>query len=190
MAKWALIALVAPEVVLVCAYFQWLQARRLCSILESWLKDHPSLQWNDMTPERSIRRTIGAIFRRLITNLRTVIRRIYPAADSWFARWDSQPNKRVPLVYGYYAVMGGFAVNTKDFPKSDKLPQLMKSRMTITCSGLLALSQAGVVLKIDRETINDKSKADVLAKGLVIFQVIWMVVQVRSTRCSIRSNLC
>jgi len=81
-------------------------------------------------------------------------------------------------------------VNTKDFPKSDKLPQLMKSRMTITCSGLLALSQAGVVLKIDRETINDKSKADVLAKGLVIFQVIWMVVQVRSTRCSIRSNLC
>ncbi|KAF8537307.1 hypothetical protein BDD12DRAFT_780639, partial [Trichophaea hybrida] len=72
--------------------------------------------------------------------------------------------------------MGGFAVDTTKFDPPTERP--IPSRMTITFSGLITLARAKEFLEIDCETINDKSKADVLAKGLVIFQVVWMVVQV------------
>jgi hypothetical protein len=178
MAKWALIALIAPEVVLVCAYFQWLQARRLCRQLEAQMPENVRIQWNEMSPHRSLRHTISALFWQLVEALDSMARGKQSKAGSWFTGWVLRSKKKVPLVYGYYAVMGGFAIDTTEFNIPHQVN--ISKRMTITCSGLIALARAGVFLKIDRETINDKSKADVLAKGLVIFQVVWMVVQVRS----------
>jgi uncharacterized membrane protein len=92
---------------------------------------------------------------------------------------EEQQKKKFTLLYGYYACMGGFAVDcskmdTSSFPNSFR----PRTRMTITIPGIIELARRGVFVDIDTATIKDKSKADVLAKGLVIFQVTWMVVQV------------
>jgi hypothetical protein len=180
MAKWALIALIAPEVVLVCAYFQWLQAKRLCDQLETVWPENELLPGNEETPGDQTQRTLSSLPTYLVATFRRVGHRISPPANSWFARRCSQ-KRRIPLVYGYYAVMGGFAVNTSTFrPFSPQLGFSFQQRMTITCPGLIVLANDGVLLKVDPETIKDKSKADVLAKALVIIQVTWMVVQVRA----------
>lgn len=74
------------------------------------------------------------------------------------------------MTYAYYAVMGGFTVDISHL--HDTL-----SRATITMKGILFLAQHGHFLMITKESIQDKSKADILAKGLVCVQVLWVVGQ-------------
>lgn len=51
------------------------------------------------------------------------------------------------------------------------------TRFTVTTKILLYLAQRGHFVDISGDSIRDKSKADLLAKGLVIFQVLWLVGQ-------------
>ena len=51
------------------------------------------------------------------------------------------------------------------------------SQLTITPLGVIALARKGHFLSISNDSIEDKSKADLFAKGMVLFQVLWMVVQ-------------
>lgn len=74
------------------------------------------------------------------------------------------------MVYAYYAVMGGFTVDISDL--HDKIP-----RATVTTNGILFLASHGHFIQITRESIRDKSKADLLAKGLVCVQVLWAIGQ-------------
>ncbi|KAL8738302.1 MAG: hypothetical protein Q9181_000891 [Wetmoreana brouardii] len=80
------------------------------------------------------------------------------------------------LRYGYYAVMGGFIVDVSHLHST-------YSRLTISPKGVAFLAKHGHVLKIPESTIRDKSKADMLAKTLVIIQVSWMLIQTISRRC-------
>jgi hypothetical protein len=74
------------------------------------------------------------------------------------------------MAYGFYAVMGGFRVNVQQF--SDTM-----STAVLSPPAIVTLAQHGVFCDIERSTIQDKSKANSLAKGLVVLQVSWMVVQ-------------
>jgi hypothetical protein len=97
------------------------------------------------------------------------------------------PNSRYTLLDGFFVVMGGFVVDVDDADlledlrraegRSDYSP-LEPQRMTLTTTAVENLARDGLFLKVPRRTIKDKSKADVLAKGLVCCQVLWMVVQV------------
>jgi len=156
-------------------FFQYFQATQLYDKLEA-LMEKNDLQWNEMFSQRSIRRTIRESLCVLVSK---ILGRIYPTTGSRFDGWIFKFRSRIPLVYGYYVVMGGFAVNTETESSPPHQP-VTKTRTTATCAGLITLPRAGVALKIDRETFNDKSKADVLAKVFVIFQAIWMVMQVNS----------
>lgn len=51
------------------------------------------------------------------------------------------------------------------------------TRLTVTAEGMLYLAKRGHFVDIGGDSIRDKSKADLLAKGLVIFQVLWLVGQ-------------
>jgi len=51
------------------------------------------------------------------------------------------------------------------------------TRVTVTTDGILYLAKHGHFVDISGDSIRDKSKADLLAKGLVIFQVLWLVGQ-------------
>jgi hypothetical protein len=49
--------------------------------------------------------------------------------------------------------------------------------VTITTPGVLFLAYHGYFCKIKKDEIQDKSKADLLAKGLVCVQVLWIAGQ-------------
>jgi hypothetical protein len=74
------------------------------------------------------------------------------------------------MTYGFYATMGGFVADVREIHDS-------LTRVTLTPTGIATLAENGHFVQISDDFIRDKSKADVLAKGLVILQVTWMVVQ-------------
>jgi hypothetical protein len=69
------------------------------------------------------------------------------------------------MVYSHYAAMSGFAADVENMHNVAK-------RVTITPEGLLLLARRGKFCRVDRSHIQDKSKADILAKGLVCIQVL------------------
>ncbi|KAF8242338.1 hypothetical protein K440DRAFT_607575 [Wilcoxina mikolae CBS 423.85] len=79
--------------------------------------------------------------------------------------------------------MGGFALEPDRQILDNHDPNYPK-RLAITTAGIKKLAEGGDFLTPDPETIADKSKADGLAKGLVIFQVTWMVLQVSARKVS------
>ncbi|KAJ2989973.1 hypothetical protein NUW58_g3190 [Xylaria curta] len=85
---------------------------------------------------------------------------------------EQQPNNadRFGLTYCFYVVMGGFAVDVDAIHDTSKY-------MTITPDGLVLLAQRGHFITLDKRTIQDRSKADVLAKTLVCVQVAWLIIQ-------------
>ncbi|KAK7439921.1 hypothetical protein CaCOL14_003368 [Colletotrichum acutatum] len=73
----------------------------------------------------------------------------------------------------FYAVMGGFVVNV---PSAEVETALR--RVTVTPEGIRLLSFIGKLPQIHESQIQDKSKADWMAKSLVCIQAGWMVAQV------------
>ncbi|KAK1535713.1 hypothetical protein CPAR01_09255 [Colletotrichum paranaense] len=73
----------------------------------------------------------------------------------------------------FYAVMGGFVVN---MPSAEVETALR--RVTVTPEGIRLLSFVGKLPQIHESQIQDKSKADWMAKSLVCIQAGWMVAQV------------
>jgi hypothetical protein len=74
------------------------------------------------------------------------------------------------MVYCHYVLMGGFAVEVDDIHN-------LLTRVTITVDGVLYLAKYGHFCRVKRSLIADKSKADILAKGLVCIQVLWVAGQ-------------
>ena len=73
--------------------------------------------------------------------------------------------------------MGGLCVNVGDM--HDRL-----TRMTLTPKAVLHLAQKGHFFQISDSDIKDKSKANHLAKALVILQITWMIFQCLSRKIS------
>ena len=71
--------------------------------------------------------------------------------------------------------MGGFVVDVSHLHST-------YSRLTISPKGVAFLAKYGHILTIPESTIRDKSKADMLAKTLVVIQVSWMLVQTIARR--------
>lgn len=88
---------------------------------------------------------------------------------------EAFPNHKVPLIYAWYVVMGGFTIDVS--PLHDYYDVV-----TITHHGILALAKRGLFLQLRKESIKDKSKADFLAKGLVFIQVLFLIVQVSARK--------
>jgi hypothetical protein len=71
------------------------------------------------------------------------------------------------LEHGFFAVMGGITVSTKDEYKG-----LFGDERTITPSGVRALANLDLLPKIDRKKISAKSKSDQIAKALVVTHIL------------------
>jgi hypothetical protein len=69
----------------------------------------------------------------------------------------------------FFAISGGFAVDSSSFSPH--------SRLTFTSEGIVLLAQLGLLPNETPETVNDKSKADYVAKALVCIQATWFFVQ-------------
>jgi len=134
-AKWVVIALFGPEVVLYAAWDQWYQARVFCR------------QFNMCMEKRSKR----------MKGRRNTTPRVLTLAD------------------GFYAVMGGYVIDIRVSILGHPI-----GRYTLSPDQIISMVKLkGYAFPIvGRETIEDKSKANLLAKFLVCFQVSFLIIQV------------
>lgn len=71
--------------------------------------------------------------------------------------------------------MGGFAIDTYDSGETPYVPG--SPRVTLTIDGILLLARLGHLPDIPITSIQDRSKADNLAKALVCIQAGWLGIQ-------------
>ena len=76
----------------------------------------------------------------------------------------------IDMAYCLYVVMGGFVVDVSSLHDEFKY-------LTLTQTGVHILAERGHFLRISGKSIRNKSKADSVAKVLVCFQMIWLMVQ-------------
>ncbi|KAF8424130.1 hypothetical protein EV426DRAFT_600672 [Tirmania nivea] len=80
------------------------------------------------------------------------------------------------LIHSHYACMGGFVFDTKPH-KPDEAEYIPNSpRLTVSSHGILFLAQNVNLPDITVESIQDHSKADDLAKILIIMQAAWIII--------------
>ncbi|KAF2225343.1 hypothetical protein BDZ85DRAFT_233944 [Elsinoe ampelina] len=79
------------------------------------------------------------------------------------------------IIHSYYAGMGGFAIELR--PDQKDFLETPHTRFTLTAAGVLLIAQCGHLPDIEAAEIEDKSKADALAKTLVLLQTGWFMVQ-------------
>ena len=58
-----------------------------------------------------------------------------------------------------------------------KISDSVKEPLVLTSDAVIQFARSGVFFDISREVISDKSKANLLGKGLVCIQVIWFLIQ-------------
>lgn len=84
---------------------------------------------------------------------------------------------RWTMTHSFFASTGGFAVDCTPW-HGTLLPKDAPKRLTVTARGMEFLARLGVLPDVPAEDIEDKSKADALAKFLVLLQACWMLIQV------------
>lgn len=89
------------------------------------------------------------------------------------------------MAHDFFACTGGFAFefdkheSGKDGDTTEPfLPAECPQRLTLTARGVAFLSSCGRLPDVPKADIMDKSKANTLAKALVIIQASWLLVQV------------
>ena len=88
------------------------------------------------------------------------------------------------MTHSFFASTGGFAFDVTVYkPKfgdyrSPFLSEEAPNRITLTARGVAFLAHCGLLPDVAEEEIADKSKANDLAKLLVILQASWMLLQV------------
>ncbi|KAK0616985.1 hypothetical protein B0T14DRAFT_498097 [Immersiella caudata] len=135
-AKWILVGLFAPEVVVYIAWDQRQRVKRLSG-------DVSSICAEEAKKDRGSKRK-----------------------HEW------------TMTHSWFAYMGGFAIDTKQ--GQDELPAEYipgSPRLALNRKAVTVLARSGMLPDISKESITDKSKADALAKALVITQASWLILQ-------------
>ncbi|KAI1414673.1 hypothetical protein F5Y13DRAFT_197213 [Hypoxylon sp. FL1857] len=86
------------------------------------------------------------------------------------------------MAHSFFACTGGFAFELASldgvmFNPIDPITDRPR-RLTLTARGMAVLAKCGQLPSIRKEDIEDKSKANDLAKATVIIQATWMLIQV------------
>ncbi|KAJ8583491.1 hypothetical protein M405DRAFT_775354, partial [Rhizopogon salebrosus TDB-379] len=130
-------------------------------------------------PVRILRRRFGTMIMALIFPQLIVTQ----AMRQWFyaRRVTTQFKASKPFKYGwtethsFFVLMGGFMLYVNDKPYH-----------TLSPDNLLQMAQSGCIdipkLNISARQIRDRSKGNMISKGLVILQVAWFVLQVISRK--------
>ena len=140
---WSLAALMAPEIVLYYASFQFIEARSIAKTLSGLAEVEASTE--------------------AATSAGT------NANPSLGSTGEKYP---FDLKYGFFAAMGGFEILYRGPEETEPL------LVTLSPDGVRKLAAQNVEqFKIPRSSIEDRSKADTVQKGLVLFQVVWMALQ-------------
>ncbi|UNI21782.1 hypothetical protein JDV02_007738 [Purpureocillium takamizusanense] len=92
------------------------------------------------------------------------------------------------MAHSFFACAGGFAIELESLSggvldqshlsDGDNGEKTESPRLTLTARGVMLLASSGFVPRVTKAEIEDKSKANDLAKATVIVQATWMLVQV------------
>lgn len=147
-ARWVALGIFVPELVVLAAWRQWTSARSLSSSIRGLV--------NDQENGENLSRKCSTAS--------------YAATSSKKGGWTS--------VHSHFAGMGGFAIeiDNTDANPSPYLPEDV-SRITLTTHGVMLLARCGHLPYLDVADLDDKSKADGLAKAIVMLQASWMLAQ-------------
>ena len=84
------------------------------------------------------------------------------------------------LTHSFFAAGGGFVLELEaNLDKTERyLPNECPKRLALTAQGIALLAKCGIVPDVPEAEIWDKSKANGLAKLLIVVQAAWMLVQI------------
>ncbi len=86
------------------------------------------------------------------------------------------------MTHSFFACTGGFAFELQSLesilPINDRNESGRARRITLTARGVALLARYAPLPRVSRADIEDKSKANDLAKATVMLQATWMIVQV------------
>ncbi|KIV77224.1 hypothetical protein PV11_09039 [Exophiala sideris] len=174
--KWAFIATFAPELVLYSAWKQYYMASCICrdlyeiQLLQAGLPIvRPKLRTTGLKGPLTDLWPSLAWYKLRNLRIRPII---HPSTYSKNLSSPAPHPTKLSLTYGFYVVMGGLVVDVSDVYDN-------VSCATLTAEGVLhyASKKGWERFSITDQTIRDKSKADNLAKVLVILQVSWTFLQ-------------
>jgi hypothetical protein len=163
--RWIITGVYAPELVVFTAWRQWASARLLGKLVaklsnESKEKNQPAPQ---ITPAVIIQEESSTSFTgRPLYNSATFAERRH----NWTKAHD------------FFASTGGFAFEIPTGRGRIKfLPDTCSTRLTLTARGVALLAKCNRLPDVSEKDILDKSKANNLAKALVVIQASWMLLQ-------------
>ncbi|KAL8992313.1 MAG: hypothetical protein Q9169_007197 [Polycauliona sp. 2 TL-2023] len=159
-ALWVLVAIFAPEVGVLTAFKQYRKATTFAVEL-SRIRDEHALRAREKS----------------IPDPQDLEGQKSPRVDH-HASADTNTTAPAPpfsKTYGFYVLMGGLSINVSHL--HDRL-----SHVYLLPNGVLELARKGHFFHVSDADINDKSKANWLAKGLVFLQITWTVLQCLSRK--------
>lgn len=139
----------------------WIEALRLrCSRLLSAHNDTGAFQPSNKGPTNDCRPAPGKTDGRLGEN-------DHSADGSLDGSLDVEKPVSWSMDQAFFVTMGGLIIDT---------PEL--GRQYLTAEGILILATVGLLPQLNERDVIDRNKADTLAKGLVIIQLTWFLLQV------------
>jgi hypothetical protein len=169
---WLLIALFFPDFVAWTAYQQHKDARELTKCFDTLLQQEPQANsfgiWvRKMWKNMCVRREVTALEQGIEMNDLEASTHLLERPQR--NRWTD--------VHSHFALMGGFAIDTSAF-QENFIPG-RPARLCLTARAVRFLAERDISLLPDvaSSTIQDKSKANGLAKLLVCAQALWFCLQ-------------
>ena len=171
---WITVGIYAPELVVFTAWRQWSSSKLLSKVVEDQLKKEEGSDKSEDGVNNGLQ-SQGIKRKSEKENVLTIDTKQH-AHRRRKHKWSA--------THSFFACTGGFAfevddnrLGTKDTSSQFLSPDCPK-RLTLTARGVALLAQCGLLPDIPEEEIRDKSKANNLAKALVVLQACWMLVQV------------
>jgi hypothetical protein len=166
--RWIITGVYAPELVVFTAWRQWASARLLGQLVTKLSKE-----FRTKNPAMVPATPIAATRQQSMLSQRT----LYNSAS--FADHRHKWTK----THDFFASTGGFAF---EFPTGGRsigthnqpfLPKTCPTRITLTARGVAFLAKCNRLPDVPESDILDKSKANDMAKALVVIQASWMLLQ-------------
>ncbi|KAH9936607.1 uncharacterized protein B0H18DRAFT_1165244, partial [Fomitopsis serialis] len=175
---WLVVGLLAPEFLLYIAVGQFAQARSILKEAErTFTTESPSPSWFQELIVRS--RFVRKLFGIPESNPGSPNEDAVPLVRSARDAVKTFRRHRWTMTHAFYATMGGFRLDVVDESGSHYLPA-WQSEGIISPFGILFLMkhEPTLIPDISVADIWDKSKADGLAKALLIWQLLWFITNV------------
>ncbi|KAI5778608.1 hypothetical protein EDC01DRAFT_712539 [Geopyxis carbonaria] len=183
---WSVVVIIFPEAALFFAVFERRTAKRLCKKIDEALAIENSFDQDgkrlfnlqNSCNENNDKIIVNVRYCPSITDSPTSSTSLNPTSSrKKFGPYESLMNDKKPREklqwsrnreLGYFALMGGFAIRN---PTTDKLDVLTPQGVYYVCRHL---DPAYELVRI----VDDKNSASLLAKSLVVFQVLRIIVQI------------